>query len=78
MADSEQPPEAPAKDAQFPYDDRPVHPMPSEEHPLETLSGRGQTELTPMGLGPLAWAPIVAVAVVLLLIAGSYVLSLFR
>jgi hypothetical protein len=36
---------------EFPYDDRPVHPKVSDASPFESLSGRGQTEATPMGLG---------------------------
>jgi len=61
----------------FAYDDRPVHRPPAEGHPLEQLSGRGQTEGTPMGLGPLAWVVLGAFVLVLLLIAGSYIVSLF-
>ena len=61
----------------FPYDDRPVHRPPAEAHPLEGLAGRGQTEGTPMGLGPLAWVIVGALVLVLLILAGSYVVSLF-
>lgn len=78
MPDSTERSDSPAKDQRFPYDDRPVHPQPSEEHPLETLAGRGQTEGTPMGLGRLAWIPIIVVGIILLLIGGSYVLSLLK
>lgn len=60
----------------FPYDDRPVHPRPEEERPLERLAGRGQTEGTPMGLGqPLGWIIIAVFAVLLLVICGGYLLS---
>lgn len=60
----------------FPYDDRPVHPRPEEERPLERLAGRGQTEGTPMGLGQrLGWTIIAVFAVLLLVICGGYLLS---
>jgi hypothetical protein len=62
----------------FPYDDRPVRPMPSEEHPLENLAGRGQTEGTPMGLGPLAWIPIAVLVAGLLVYVVFWVSSLFH
>ena len=63
---------------EFPFDDRPVHVRPEEPHPLEELAGRGQTEGTPMGLGPLAWIPIGVLAVGTLFILGAWVVSLFR
>lgn len=62
----------------FPYDDRPVHRPPAETHPLEGLAGRGQTEGTPMGLGPLAWVVVGVFGLILLVIAGSWVVSLFN
>ncbi len=65
-------------DERFPYDNRPVHPAPPEEHPLETLAGRGQTELTPMGLGGLAWVFLAILGVMLLIIVGGYLLSFAR
>jgi len=63
----------------FAYDDRPVHPAPAEDHPLEGLAGRGQTGGTPMGLGlGLSWAIIAVIGVVLLVSLGGYLLSLLR
>lgn len=61
----------------FPYDDRPVNRPPAGTHPLEGLAGRGQTEGTPMGLGWLAWVVVIPFALILIVIAGSYVVSLF-
>ena len=63
---------------EFPYDDRPVHPEPEEPHPLEDLAGRGQTEGTPMGLGPLAWIPIGLLVVFVLFAFVVWVLSQFH
>lgn len=63
----------------FAYDDRPVHPAPAEDHPLEGLAGRGQTGATPMGLGMgLSWAIIAIIGAVLLVSLGGYLLSLLR
>ena len=63
----------------FAYDDRPVHPIPAEDHPLEGLAGRGQTGGTPMGLGMgLSWAIIAIIGAVLLVSLGGYLLSFLR
>ena len=64
---------------EFPYDDRPVYPKASDASPFESLSGRGQTEGTPMGLGlGLSWAIVGAIALVFLLSLGGYLLSMLR
>ncbi len=69
----------PELEQSFPYDDRPFHPTPEEDRPLERLAGRGQTEGTPMGLGKgLSWAVVIVVAAIALVSIGGYVLSLLR
>ena len=63
----------------FPTTTAPSTPQPEEERPLESLAGRGQTEGTPMGLGQgLGWTILALAGAVVLLILGTYVVSLFR
>ena len=60
----------------FPYDDRPVHPRPEQPDPFRTLVGRGQTEGTPMGLGPvLSWGILILAALFLIYAVGGWALS---
>jgi hypothetical protein len=64
---------------EFPYDERPVHPTPTEVSPLEGLAGRGQTEGTPMGLGQgLSWVIIGVIALVFLVSLVGYLMAVPR